>query len=290
MNNPTRRDFIGASLALGAGLGSFSMGSNSSVHAKLITDKDDISLAEWALVKEIQDGKWKNLDFPKVAREDFGIGGIEFVNTLFEVPTNSYLNQLKKNADSYGVKMVLIMVDAEGEMAANDKNVRKQAVINHHKWIDIAQYLGCHAIRTNCYGPRDATKEDMLNWAEESYNNLLEYAMQARISVLIENHGGMSNDPDFLVALAGRLNNLYFGLLPDFRAPSNEFDNVGFLKKVLPYSQGMSVRMQPTVEGLENMIRICRDGGYRGFYGIETSGREGIKTTKEVLDRVLFGK
>ncbi len=290
MNNVTRRNFVGATLALGAGLGGLTIGGKNSLHAMLRTDKDAISLAEWALVQEIRDGKFKNLDFPRIAREDFGIGGVEFVNTLFEVPTNSYLNQLKKNADEQGVKMVLIMVDAEGEMASPDKKVRKQTVINHHKWIDIAQYLGCHAIRTNCYGPRDASKEDMLDWAEDSYNMLLKYAMQARISVLIENHGGMSNDIDFLIKLLERVNNLYFGLLPDFRGPGTDFDHIGFLKKAVPYSHGMSVRMQPTAAELETMINICRDGGYRGYYGIETSGREGIKTTKEVLDRVLFGK
>ena len=62
---------------------------------------DDISLAQWALVDEIREGKWKNLDFPRIAREDFGLNGIEFVNTLFEVPTVSYLNQLKKNAGDH---------------------------------------------------------------------------------------------------------------------------------------------------------------------------------------------
>ena len=71
---------------------------------------DDISLAQWALVEEIRAGKWKTLDFPKVAKEDFGITGIEFVNTLFEVPTESYLEQLKKNAADYGVTMVLIIL------------------------------------------------------------------------------------------------------------------------------------------------------------------------------------
>ncbi|GAG36203.1 unnamed protein product, partial [marine sediment metagenome] len=43
-------------------------------------------------------------------------------------------------------------------------------------------------------------------------------------------------------------------------------------------------------EATIKMIEMCRDGGYRGFYGIETSGREGIKRSKEVLDKVLFGK
>ena len=50
-----------------------------------------ISLAQWALVEEIQAGKWNNLGFPRIAREDFDLDGIEFVNTFFEVPTEGYL-------------------------------------------------------------------------------------------------------------------------------------------------------------------------------------------------------
>lgn len=67
--------------------------------------QDDISLAQWALVEEIKSGKWKTLDFPKIAREDFDINGIEFVNTLFEVPTVNYLNTMKQNAADNGVTM-----------------------------------------------------------------------------------------------------------------------------------------------------------------------------------------
>ncbi|HKG69098.1 MAG TPA: hypothetical protein VKA92_09535, partial [Segetibacter sp.] len=81
--------------------------------------KDDISLAQWALVEEIKAGKWKTLDFSKIAREDFGINAIEFVNTLFEVPTVNYLNTLKQNAADNGVTMVLIMVDDEGDACAS---------------------------------------------------------------------------------------------------------------------------------------------------------------------------
>ncbi len=290
MGKMTRRALLGKSLAAGAALSGLGLIKNSSVSAAVRRSKDDISLQEWALVDEIKEGKWTNLDFPRIAREDFGINGIEFVNTLFEVPIYNYLKKLKKNAANYGVEMLLIMCDGEGEMASSSKKERAQAVINHHKWIDIAHYLGCHSIRTNCYGPEDASKENLLNWAEESYNKLLEYAVPAKVSVLIENHGGVSNDADFLVTLMERVNNLYFGMLPDFRAPSAEFDNYGFLKKVLPYAGALSVRTQPTEEGLVRMIELCRDSGYKGYYGIETSGREGIKETKRVLERVLFGK
>jgi sugar phosphate isomerase/epimerase len=106
-------------------------------------EKNDISLAEWALVHEVRAGQWNNLDFPRIAREDFGINGIEFVNTLFESPVESYLKTLKQNAASYGVTMVLIMVDEEGDGCSGTKEERKQFEINHRKWVDIAHYLGC---------------------------------------------------------------------------------------------------------------------------------------------------
>jgi len=90
------------------------------------------------------------------------------------------LNQLKKNADTYGVRFVLIMVDGEGDMSAHDKKERMQAAIAHRKWVDIAHYLGCHAIRCNMGGPRQDWKQDadLTSRSAESFNNLLEYARQ----------------------------------------------------------------------------------------------------------------
>ena len=248
---------------------------------------DDISLAQWALVEEIRAGKWKNLDFPRVAREDFGLNGIEFVNTLFEVPTVDYLNRLKKNAADQGVTMVLIMVDAEGDGCESTPALRKQFVVNHRKWIDIAQYLGCKAIRTNCRGPKDVDKAEALKWAAESYNMLLEHAIPAGISVCIENHGGVSNDPDWMVSLLNEVNNLYFGSYPDWRGPAADFDNVDYLDKMLPWAVGMSYRNQPTEELTAKMIKMCRDAGYRGWYGIESTGREAIAQGRDLLKKYL---
>jgi hydroxypyruvate isomerase len=250
--------------------------------------KDDISLAQWALVDEVTSGKWKTLDFPRIARQDFGLNGIEFVNTLFEVPTENYLRQLKKNAEDNGVTMVLIMVDDEGDGCSSTREERIQFGINHRKWIDAAHYLGCHAIRTNCRGPKDVNKEEALKWSAETYRMLLEYAVPARISVLIENHGGVSNDADWMVSLMKEVDSLYFGSYPDWRQPSTGFDNVGYLTKMLPYAGGMSYRNQPSEELTAKMIRLTRDSGYRGWYGIESSGRDGIKLGIELLKKYLF--
>ena len=283
-----RRNFIEKTVAVGAaGLIAPSVLKSASGNPAGTVRKDDISIAQWALVREINEGKWKTLDFPKIAREDFGMNGIEFVNTLFEVPHMSYLNQLKRNADEYGVEMILIMVDAEGDPCSPDMKEREQFGINHRKWVDIANYLGCHAIRTNCRGSREVSGEDALKWAADSYRMLLEYAIPANISVLIENHGGVSNDADWMIALFKEVDSLYFGSYPDWRQPGPDFDNVGYLKKMLPYAGGMSYRNQPTEELTAEMISLAKELGYSGWWGIESSGREAIKLGKELLTKYL---
>jgi hydroxypyruvate isomerase len=252
--------------------------------------KDDISLAAWALVDEFREGKWKALDLPKITREDFDINGIEFVNTLFEVPTMTYLNALKHNAADYETVLVLIMVDEEGDGCAVTKEERKQFVNNHRKWIDIAHYLGCHAIRTNCRGIEISSKEEALKIAAETYHQLLDYAADSGVEVVIENHGGYSNDPDWMVALMKEVNNPLFGTYPDWREPSADFDNYTYLEKTAPYAKGMSYRNQPTEELTAKMIELSKQSGYHGWYGIESKGRDAVMLGKRLLEKYLLEK
>jgi sugar phosphate isomerase/epimerase len=289
MNNITRRSFIEKSvLASAVGIVAPSVTKTTFASSTPRMIKDDISLAQWALVDEIRAGKWKTLDFPAVARKDFGLNGIEFVNTLFEVPTEDYLRQLKRNAEDNNITMVLIMVDSEGDGCSSAKEERRQFEINHRKWIDVAHFLGCHAIRTNCRGPKDVNKEEALKYSVETYQMMMEYAVPAKISVLIENHGGVSDDADWMVSLIKEVNSLYFGSYPDWRRPSSDFDNVDYLVKMLPFAGGMSYRNQPTEEQTAKMIKLSKDSGYRGWYGIESSGREGINKGIELLKKYLF--
>ncbi len=242
-----------------------------------MTAANDISLAEWALIEEFRAGKLKTLELARIAREDFNLNGIEFVNTLFEVPTENYLNQLKKNAADHGVEMVLIMIDDEGDGCASTKENRLQFAINHRKWVDIAYYLGCHAIRTNCRGYDVKDKDEAIKYAAESYHLLLEYASDSGIKILIENHGGVSNDPDWMLKLIKKINHPLFGTYPDWREPAADFDNYIYLEKTAPYAKGMSYRNQPTEKLTAQMIKLCKDAGYEGWYGIESNGREEIK-------------
>jgi sugar phosphate isomerase/epimerase len=311
----TRREFLGASV-----LGAAAASAGRSIAADRPT-KDDISLAAWSLNRSFFVGKkWKLMDLPRILRQEFNINGLEMVNQFFENPVQRYLRDLKKNADSNGIVMVLIMVDGEGDMVAKDRKERTQASISHRKWIDIAHFLGCHAIRCNLGGPREGWKEDtdLVQRATESFSHLLEYAKGSNLNVVIENHGGASSDGEILSSIMKAVNNPNFGTLPDFGNTNPGDDRAEVMRKLLPWAKGISVKAAwgpeetHTAWDLEGLIKLCRDSGYHGFWGIESSfGRmarrspgsppeplpsaeeiwaaevKGVKLTKSVLERTI---
>ena len=100
-----------------------------------------ISLAEWSLHRTLRDPSKNltNLDFARVAKREFGIDGIEYVNQFFKdkAKDENYLNEMKKRADGEGVKSLLIMVDGEGSLGDPDEETNFEILF-------ILAYLDSH--------------------------------------------------------------------------------------------------------------------------------------------------
>ena len=79
--------------------------------------KFEISLAAWSVHRMFLAGKLKQIDMPELCRKELDIGGLELVNSFFPSPQYRYCKQLRKRAEDHGVKILLIICDAEGDMA-----------------------------------------------------------------------------------------------------------------------------------------------------------------------------
>ena len=300
----SRRQFLVGSLACGALM---SAGAGFDVPAQKSGKPEagkigdfKISLAEWSLNKALFGHKIENLDFPKIAREDYGIEGIEFVNQFFKdkAQDSVYLKDLKKRADDLGVTCVLIMIDGEGDLSALKQEEREKAVENHKKWVDAAAALGCHAIRINTGHHYSPTNVGPL---AEACGTLTDYGVKNRISIICENHGGPSSNPDALIALMKAVNKPEFGTLPDFGNFPQEkgkytIDVYDAIARMMPYAKGVSAKSydfdssgKETKLDYARILKIVSDAGYRGFVGIEYEGGrmpepDGIRATKRLLE------
>jgi L-ribulose-5-phosphate 3-epimerase len=296
-----RRAFLKSTAAAGAALG---LGTAATLHAanEKATHLFKISLAEWSLHRMLQAGKLDHLDFPAFTKREFGIDAIEHVNRFFmdKAKDKSYLADLKKRAADNGVANVLIMIDDEGNLGDPDEAKRKQAIENHYKWVEAAKFLGCHSIRVNARS--EGSYDEQLELAADGLRRLSEFGDQHDINVIVENHGGLSSNGEWLAGVMKAVDNKRCGTLPDFgnfqTSPGKWYDRYKGVKELMPYAKGVSAKSHEfDADGNEvrtdyvKMVKIVLDADYHGYIGIEWEGEkpgevEGIKLTKKLLERV----
>lgn len=257
----------------------------------------DISLAQWSLHKTLFNKQLDNLDFAETAAKKYGIYGVEYVNQFFKDKANdqTYLKEMLKRSKDNGVKNVLIMVDGEGDLGDLDDTVRNTAVENHFKWVEAAKFLGCHSIRVNARGK--GTNEEVKDAAVQGLGKLSDFAAKHKIGVIVENHGGISSDGQWLSGVLKQVGKKNCGSLPDF-GNFYEYDRYQGVTDLMPYAKGVSAKTHDfdsegndtTVDYLR-MMKIVKDAGFKGYVGIEYEGSnlsedEGIKKSKLLLEKV----
>lgn len=253
-----------------------------------------ISLAQWSLHRSLRDGKYTTLEFPAKAKNDFDIHAIEYVNQFFldKAKDQTFLKELKQRTNDLNVENVLIMIDAEGELGDQNEQRRSKSVENHYKWVEAAQFLGCHAIRVNAAG--EGSKIDVAKAASDSLFQLSKFAEDYGINVIVENHGGYSSQGEWLADIMQKIKLDNCGTLPDF-GNFYEYDRYQGVKEMMPFAKGVSAKSNNFNDhGNEvetdyvKMLRIVKDAGYQGYIGIEYEGPDadedkGIRLTKELL-------
>lgn len=262
-----------------------------------------ISLAEWSFHRAILQKKtMDHLDFAKVAKTEYGIEAVEYVNQMFKDKATDakYIGEMKKRADDLGVRSVLIMCDGEGDLGDADAAKRAKAVDNHHKWADAAKTLGCHSIRVNAKSA--GSYDEQVKLAADGLAKLGEYGATLGLNVIVENHGGLSSNGAWLSSVMKTVGKPNVGTLPDFGnfkvSATEEYDRYKGVTELMPFAKGVSAKTHDfDAEGNEThtdylkMMKIVLDAGYHGFVGIEyegpkTSEPDGVKATLALLKRV----
>jgi sugar phosphate isomerase/epimerase len=299
-----RRTFLQSAAAAGAAIG---LGTLPDVVSAAEGSKPlfKISLAEWSFHRALRAGSMDNLDFPKVAKKDFDIDCVEYVNVFFmdKAKDQKYLKELKGRCDDLGVKSGLIMCDAEGDLGDPSNAKRTQAVENHYKWVEAAKFLGCHSIRVNARSHGDPKEQH--KFAVDGLHRLSEFGAKHDMNVIVENHGGISSNGEWLAGVIKEvvdsgLKNC--GTLPDFGnfkiSSTESYDRYKGVAEMMPYAKGVSAKSHVfNAQGDEaeidylKMMKIVMDAGYHGYVGIEWEGEhpsepEGVKLTQELLKRV----
>ena len=300
-SNLKRRDFLKFGASIAGGLAATGLrGSLLSDIKKPMVFK--ISLAEWSLHRALQSKEIDHLDFYSVAKKEFDISAVEYVNTFFfnKARDTTYLKEMKTRADDLSVRSLLIMCDNEGNLGDPDDSKRKSAVENHYKWAEAAKFLGCHSIRVNARS--EGSYDEQIELAADGLRRLAEFGDSIGINTIVENHGGLSSNGKWLSAVMEKVDHPRIGTLPDFgnfRLDGEEwYDRYQGVRELMPYAQAVSAKSHEfDSDGNEintdyyKMMKIVLDASYNSHVGIEYEGTahsemEGIRLTLELLKKV----
>lgn len=152
----------------------------------------------------------------------------------------------------------------------------------------------------------------MKNNCIDGIGRLAAWSQKEGITIIIENHGGVSNNGKWLASLLEELKQFGVGSLPDFDnwctarengqlwgAPCIErYDRFKGLEELMPYAKSLSVKSfafdeegNETTIDYAKMFEIIQASGYDSYLGIEFEGhdlqsKEGITKTRELVEKV----
>ena len=310
---------------------------HSDLHGSIFkSSKLDLALQIYSFAPFIFQNQLDILDYPELIRKKYNIGAAEYWSIAFmgREKDKNFIRDLNDRTEDQDIKNLIILVDnidlktmANGPSLASTIKTERDEAINFHKnWIDTASDIGCHSIRVNLRSEEPDTKK-ILDNSSESILKLIEYSKSQGISIVVENHGGITGDADWLVELMKNINSKYIGTLPDFGSYNfcikrgdlnlgdiesnceNQYDKYVGVEKLLPYAKGISAKSHEfNSQGEEKstdyskMMDIITSSSYKGFITIEYEGavmnmfgskgnylnpHEGVEATKKLISKYI---
>ena len=249
-----------------------------------------ISVSSWSLHRHI--GNDLNLlDFPKIAREKFGMDAIELVNFQFESTERDYVDTLRKRVEENGQKVVHIAA-GHGNISQRYESQRLEDVNVLFGWLDLAVHFGAPAIRIDT-GQQEGALD--LGITIDSYNRLAGRARELGLKITLENHGGISGDPANLVQIVESVGADVMGTCPDFGnfAPETRYNDI---ETVAPYAVIVHAKtFEFGPNGEETTIDFSRCAeifkNFSGYWSVEFEGPgdqyDGTRKTIQLIDKYV---
>ena len=260
-----------------------------------------IGISAWSFHRRFL-AKPPTMDYPQffAAVRGLDVDTVELNSPFFDSLEDAYINSIKSAADSYAVHINNIAIDDAGyDLSSADSANREEAIDRTVRWMDVAVMLDCPNIRNNTGGPHEGDDPDALARCTDSFARLTAEAEKRSLNMVIENHGGISANPDDLVSLIKKVNSKFIGTVPDF---GNFRADIRYeaIEKVAPFAKQIHPKMHDFDENGEQpgwdtarLVNIVKNTGFDGYWMIEFEGQEeefsGLRKSIALLSRCLRG-
>lgn len=229
-------------------------------------------------------GKLTLLEFPRFLQDELGLKIIDFNTMSFHTLEKSYLEKLKGAIDDTGCIATNLKMNQRVDMASRDLAVRAHALEIYKKTIDAAAFLGLRWARPL---PRSEIPDRSLYI--DAYRELIDYAGERGVGLLVENFGWMMDDPDSIVDLVQAIgpDRVFVGL--DTGNWSSNEVRYPALEKSFPLAVTCDFKAKAFSNGFEHPaydLKRCFDigieAGYKGPWIFEHGHQDLATAVKEI--------
>lgn len=225
-----------------------------------------------------------------------GFDGVEILHRQMAEESTSYMNKLKRLAFVNGLD--LIMLSIHQDFVDPDAGKRKQAVEHTKHTIDLAHQMGIPAIRLNSgrWGTSGSfdelmekkgqetplegyTDEDAFKWVIDSIGECLPHAEQAGVVMALENHWGLTTDPNNVLRIYKEVNSPWLGVNMDTgNYPGDPYEGIEILAPHATIVQAKTYHGGGEWYTLDldykRIAGILRKHDFRGYVSLEMEGKE----------------
>jgi sugar phosphate isomerase/epimerase len=280
----TRRQFLHAALASGAGLAA--AGTTTAIEPIRRTGPGRLRLSiaaySYRLYLDLKKKEMTLFDFIDVSA-GMGLDAVELTAYYFPETTPEYLAALKGRATRLGL-------DVSGTAVGNDfcvadpQKLRDQ-IASVKQWVEHTSRLGGKTIRIFAGNvPRGDTEEKARARCLEAIQEACDHAGKYGIYLALENHGGITATLDQMLTLVKAVKHDWFGVNFDtgnFHTPDPYAD----LEKLAPYAVVCQIKseiqragMKKEEADLKRLTGILRQANFRGYVALEYEAAEDPKT------------
>jgi sugar phosphate isomerase/epimerase len=203
---------------------------------------------------------------------------------------DNFLARVKKAGEAVGLPFGCVAVDG-AHIYEPSEEARQANRARAYRWIDICQYLGATQVRIDTGLREDNWPDDVFAIIVEGYNDVIAYAKKRGVEVLVENHWGPTKYAANVVKVLNAVPGL--GLLFDSlnwapgTAESAWPQVVKYARLTHIKSYDFDDQGNETTHDAPKVIRLLRDSGYQGTWGIESTPNAGAAAEEESVIKTL---